>query len=54
MVRGKAREDAQRAGISGCVETVHLDFHQAKVLITLRTSRETGTSVACSGKSVAN
>ena len=53
--QGKAREDAQRAGISGCVETVHLDFHQAKVLITLRTSRRNwGSSAVCSGKFVVN
>lgn len=52
---GKSREDAQTAGISGCVETVHLDFHQAKVLITLRTSRRNwGSSAVCSGKFVAN
>ena len=53
--QGRAREDAQRAGTSGCVETVHLDVHQAKVLITLRTSRRNwGSSVVCSGKFVAN
>ena len=52
---GRARDDAQRAGISGWVETVHLDFLQAKVFITLRTSRRNwGSSVVCSGKFVAN
>lgn len=52
---GRAREDAQRAGLSGWVETVHLDFLQVKVLITLRTSRRNrGSSVVCSGKFVAN